>query len=363
MITILVSALLSAPPVTVQVEGQGYLRFTREGRTVYARSASLNSLRGRLAYSGAFVLPSIPVAEGAEFSVSRDGTVSVSNRSVGKLVLAKFPEGLPLVESGAFFTSTVRPQLGSAGAQGLGWIEGTKTTARPIVASASSSQISVRLESVVDSKTFTLGDIAEFHLPLAVQTQLSAIVVGDTPPIGIDRKVDRDRILVRLRVSGFDPSTYSIDVPEGALVRRPSQKVEHEQLFAAAMAALREQVGAQAQIADLNPMPPLVVGLGTVTLNPTNPTVSSGKANIRVEVLVNGSLATSRTLQLSIANSITLPKVGTMVTVKAHSRGVNVQFTAKVTAARSADQIEILTPEGEKLLGTLVAPGIVEIRL
>lgn len=362
---LLLSLLVAAQPVQIKVEGEGLLRFTRNGRTVYANSATLATVRGRLAYRDAFVLPSIPVADGASFSVSRDGTVTVEGRSVGRLVLAKFPPEASLSDSNGFLVSSSRPGLGSPGQAGFGIISGSTSIAKPIVASAnaSSAQIVVRAETVVETKTFTLADIADIRLPDAIKSQIGSVVIGDTPPLGFDRRVDRDRIMVRLRVSGHDPSTFSLDVPAEAIVRRPCQKIEHERLVAAGKSAIQKSVGAGAQINDLNPLPPLVVGLGEVTLNAISQAVTANKATVRVEVLINGQLATSRTLQLGVTGAMPLPKVGDIVSVRARSGGVKVTFTGKVTAVRGPGQIEITTPEGEKLTGTLIEPGTLEINL
>ncbi|MBL8060442.1 MAG: hypothetical protein JNK63_06970 [Chthonomonas sp.] len=365
MNSFLVSMLVAASPVQVRVEGEGLLRFTRDGRTVYANSAVLTSVRGRLACRDAFVLPSIPVAEGASFEVSRDGTVTVAGRNAGRLVLARFTVEANLTESNGFLTSSSRPALGSAGQSGFGWITGTKGAAKPPVqaVTSSSAQIVVHSESIIESKTFTLSDIADIRLPESTKAQLGTIVIGDTPPIGFDRRVDRDRIMVRLRVSGFDPSSFSIEVPPDALVRRPSQKIEHDQLVAAARAAIVSSVGANAKISDLNPLPPLVVGLGDVTFNAVSQSVTQSKASVKVEVSVNGQLATSRTVQLGISGALPLPKIGEMVSVRARSGGVKVSFTAKVTAVRGPNQIEVTTAEGEKLIGTLIEQGTLEINL
>ena len=106
-----------------------------------------------------------------------------------------------------------------------------------------------------------------------------------------------------------------------------------------------------------------MIGVGAVTLNPVNPTVTANKASVRVEVLLNGQVTNSRTIQLAIAGALPLPKVGDMVAARARYGGVKVTFTAKVTAVRGPGQIEITTLEGEKLTGALVEPGTVEINL
>ncbi len=373
----LLSALLiaqSAPMLSI--DGEGWMRLSREGRTVFTREASLTVVKGKLGTGDATFLPVIAVSEKPEsFRVTRDGTVMATfsgrETTLGRLVLAQFAPGTPMNALGAFSTSASRAQIGAAGENGAGWFKmgATSGVQRPVPQtrilseSTSNAHIRVRTESVVNGKTFTLADIADLRLPQTLAAQIGQVVVGDVPPIGIDRKVDRDRIMVRLRVAGFDPNAWTIEVPEAAVVRRPSQSIEHSAFVSVAMPVVAAQAGAQAEIKDLNPLPPLVVGVGEVTLNALAPSLSNNKATIRVEVRLNGQVINSRTLQFSIAGRVAMPKIGTMVTVRTKSAGVRVQFTAKVTAISGLSQVEIQTAEGTKLIGNLVEPGVVEISL
>src|SRR5689334_4157400 len=91
--------LLSGGPVLkVRVDGDGYLRFARNGRVVYAAAASLSVAEGELVGPGGVaVLPAILVPSGAAgLSVDLQGNVSYRNGgsdvAAGRLVLALFPK-------------------------------------------------------------------------------------------------------------------------------------------------------------------------------------------------------------------------------------------------------------------------------
>lgn len=374
MNSLLLVLIASTPTVPVHVEGEGWMRFSREGRTVFAREANLTVVKGRLAAGSAFVLPTIPLGEGAEFKIGRDGTVTTNGKVVGRITLALFGSSAPSTQSGEFWISASRGTVVNAGESGSGWFA-TESVGIPVAKPVpqakpsnqsptnSSVQIRVHPESTVEGKTFSLAEIADLQLPAELKSAIGRVVVGDTPPIGLDRKLDRDRLYVRLRVAGFDPNAFSIDMPSEVIVRRPSQRVEHARFVETALATLKTQVGDQAEIVDLNPLPPLVLALGEVTLTALTPSLSNNRAVIRVEVRLNGVVANSRTLQFSVAGRIPLPKIGTMVTVRAKSGGVKVQFPAKVTATSGLNQIEVITAEGTKIVGILAEPGVVEITL
>ncbi|HVL39492.1 MAG TPA: hypothetical protein VM328_08900, partial [Fimbriimonadaceae bacterium] len=98
----------------VRVEGEGYLRFVRDGRVVYAKEAALQAIDGKLCHSeGAPVIPTISVA--APFMVNLEGNVVAGGKSVGRLVLAHFPASASLRPDGPFLVAAERPRLAEPG--------------------------------------------------------------------------------------------------------------------------------------------------------------------------------------------------------------------------------------------------------
>ena len=121
-----ISVAAQAQTATVRVEGEGYLRFLREGRAVYAKTASLSILSGELKEkSGVSFLPPIYFPSKATgFRVADDGWVTAVTTSgetkVARLMLARFGAGGGLEASGSFLTARDRASLGFAGQEGLG---------------------------------------------------------------------------------------------------------------------------------------------------------------------------------------------------------------------------------------------------
>lgn len=409
------SALLSALLITsagshlaVRVEGEGWMRFSREGRIVYARRARLQVQQGRLAGApGVFVVPSIPVSAQVQLSgVDAEGWVSgvtpTGTIRLGRLALARFETG-PNQEVNGFWLSQERPTVGHAGAEGFGVFStsatGAGATTRPVqnpaptvpsptavLAGGQSREatsrttgatgapaaanprslptIRFRGDLMVENTPFRLGDVAEIEAPESVKAQLAQVVLGDLPPLGMTRTIDRERVLLRLRVAGFASDSVQIEMPAAIQVRRPSQEISHDQLVQVAIRAAQEKFGAGVQFSDLNPQPPLVVNPGQVELKVRPLSNSSGqRVTATVDVLLEGRVDRSRTLTLQMASTIPLPAVGAAVTVRARSAGVRVEFSGRVTAVRGLHQVEVQATDGRRFVGTVVAVGVVEIPL
>jgi hypothetical protein len=365
------------------------MRFARDGRMVFAREATLMISQGRLAAApGVFVMPSILISGApTRIRVSRDGTVLVTQDSteskVGTLSLALFSPNAGLQPVGEFWVSPERPRLAAADSNGSGWFS-TPTTPtrepsppgrastegaasngrqRPPTPQNTRVQIQIRQESMVEHASFTLGDVADVISLGENSDRARAIVLGDTPPVGIKRRIDRERVLLRLRMAGIDPTALSIVIPPDANVQRPSQVIPHEKFVEAAQQALTEVVGAEAQITDLNPMPPMTLGVGDVSFVTKSPSISGTRASVVVEVRVGDQKVNSRTVQLGVSGRIPLPKVGSMVTLRARVNGVRVQQTVKVVRTSGLNQVEVETAEGTRLSGRLVEAGVIEVIL
>ncbi|RYG75461.1 hypothetical protein EON77_11200, partial [bacterium] len=80
--------LLPPTSLTVSVDGDGALRFVRNGALVYARRATLHTANGILVNEAGLSLAP-RVAVGGAFSISLDGTIVAGGKVAGRLVLAQ----------------------------------------------------------------------------------------------------------------------------------------------------------------------------------------------------------------------------------------------------------------------------------
>lgn len=109
-----------ATPLQIRVDGEGYLRFARDGRAVYAPEASLVIRNGQLVHEQGFgFLPPIAVPDRASVTIELDGTVRANGQSVGRLVLA-LSDGMTKRDD--FWATPDRPRLMNPGEETAGVI-------------------------------------------------------------------------------------------------------------------------------------------------------------------------------------------------------------------------------------------------
>lgn len=129
--------LVTVNPIRVSVDGDGYLRLSRDGRAVYAKTAHITvAANGRLATpEGDAILPTIMAPTDAiQLDVDLEGNVfavkSGARAKIGRLVLALFPESSVLTEKNGVLLAVDRPQLGNPGDDTNGVIRVESVTAK-----------------------------------------------------------------------------------------------------------------------------------------------------------------------------------------------------------------------------------------
>lgn len=119
--SLIIFTAIANPTISVEVDGEGYLRFSRDSRAVYAKNTTLVVTSGKLTNShGDPVLPTVSIPNGTQgLDVELDGTVFVINGTsrakAGRFVIALFPEGTALSEDKGVFVATERPKLSNPG--------------------------------------------------------------------------------------------------------------------------------------------------------------------------------------------------------------------------------------------------------
>lgn len=388
VLSVAVAALCASPwafaqEVKVRVEGEGWLRFSRNGRMLYAKEATLTVVGGHLAErGGATVWPRIQVA--GPFTVEADGQVLSGGSVAGALTLAVFqnpPTGTGLVGA------SERPQVVAAGGEsGRIVLAGGQAqvtvhredddpvaveTNRPEVAPPTEAalregavQIVLNDLTEVSGETFTLGEIATVTAKAEVAEKLTAIELGQTPPIGIERIVERSRILARLKQAGLTTmDKVAVIGSVRAKVVRRAQRVLHEDFVAAAIQAAADK--APGTFESKTPGPDMVLPMGEVQLVAESTTVANGRANVTIAAYVDGRRVNSRTVRLEAAQSAASSlRPGAPVDVRVVSGGAAIQTKGKVTRVDAATgEVTVTVAEtGAVLVGKLTKDGIVEVR-
>lgn len=355
--------LVSAPqPLNLYVEGEGWLRFEREGRAVFAREARLTISEGRLVNEeGLSLLPAISASTTEGLKADLEGRLILGSSELGRLVLAKFPAGSAMTEVRKMFIAADRPALGSAGEGSFGVIRvGTRPApgtqpVRPPAASSSAAAanqatpaktpsprpipptpapqtgtltITVRGDNSVSTEAIRLRDIADIS-GLGAE-KAGDIVLGTTPALGVPRPITLSLIETRLTASGFARGSWRLSFPDKVVVKRLGREVTHEEFVKTAKEALEKLLpqGSTVEAEGINPS--MSCPLGDIQLVALPPRVGRDRTTVEVEVRHEGRRFNARLLSFKVTTPLSGLRVGQEVQVRVKSGGASVMTKGKI---------------------------------
>lgn len=366
---ILALAFASALTLPVRVDGEGYLRFVRDGRIVYRASATLTVQAGVLGSAGLPLTPAIRVPAGTvklEVDLSGNVVAVAATKSVcGRLVLARF--GSKPTPDRGFYVSVSRATLGNPGEDVFGVIRTSESNQAPTILAAAppagsgSASVAVRALTEALSDRVTLGDIAAIEGDDATKQALQNIQVGVLPSVGVDMVVTASRIQGLLKRAGLEAQ---IQVPIGAVVRRKAQEIKQEDFVAAATKAVQSQVGAaiglvcpDRGVADFR------APIGQVELRPEAVVTSGLTTAVTIGVYVDGKRVNSRNVNLRPDASAQVT-AGALVKVLMRSSGITVEVSGRTrTGGMVGQTVTVVTDTGSVLTGIVIGAGKVEVKL
>lgn len=426
MLPSLVSLLLLAPvSIEVRVDGEGYLRFAREGRAVYAKQARLVVTNGRLAHeSGPPVLPSIQIPNGVQsLNIDLEGRVlgaaGNEQREWGRLVLARFAEGQGPLPGDGLLVAAHRPELGSPGEGTFGVVRvpererpartpartpaprprvtqpaadqpapvpaqpaaqtppkpesppAVQATAEPVPAPPSEEflrsggvQINLRAMTEVSTDVITIGQIGDVFAKADAASRIANLEFTRTPLIGVEVVVDRSRLVSRLRLAGFDAARVIIVGPADAKLRRKGQLVTHARFEEFAIGVATERLGPSARLASMTQAPDLIAPSGSLQLVAESFSSNGGRVSVNVAVFVDGRRFNSRTIQLANHAPVVSLRNGQMVKARIQHGGAVVVAQARVKSVDVRNNVvTVETDTGAVLRGVPAEGGIVEVSL
>lgn len=383
------------PTLDVRVDGAGLLRFARDGRAVYAKSAHLTVDAGCLGLSGNTLLPQVRVpSDATDLSVDLQGdlfaTAHGSKIPLGQLVLAMFPVEGALTPDGGFLVAADRPTLVEPGDGLAGVIRGPQASTPTIVAKAQPTAKTPEIKRVVapyrtiaptavittgkasvTAKQFSevggdkilLGEIADIEGDSFLVEKLKTLEVGDSPAIGVTRGVDRFSIQTRLLQAGLKDGSVTLSVPEGTKVLRKSQSISADKFVAAALDAAQKKAPGASFHCD-QPGSDFPAPLGEVRLAVETCSVGRTSAAVTVGVLIDGKRINSRTVNLKMDGNAPGVAPGDAVKIILKAGGATVEITGKARSGGFVGQtIEVVADTGAKLTATVAGPGRVEVQM
>lgn len=374
-------------PLKISVDGDGYLRLAREGRAVYAKTATITitSAGKVITEAGDTLLPTISApANTQRLEVDLEGNIlavrAATKSPLGRLVLAIFPEGAVLNEKNGVLLAGDRPKLGSPGEGTSGVIRMvTPTKPKPAVETKASAPVELKslqepeqkpdqkpdqkplltgpigpsgsklepakAETVkpalktgptkivalasaeVEGDHILLGEIAQVEADAATAQTLNQVDLGDAPILGAKRTVDRARILSRLKAAGFDTEKIELIVPATIEVKRKGQTITQAQFNYAALKAVYESTGIQTEYVPADEIgPDFLAPAGKFALVPeTISGVNTDVATVKVAVYVGTARVNSRTIKLKAKVAPALVKSGAPVKVFFRAGGATVE--------------------------------------
>lgn len=426
MLSVLVSAFVissatpaSAEPVGIQVEGDGYMRFARDGEVVYAKTAELTVRSGKVcSVDGPWVLPVI-VVEGLPKSmrVTKDGKVMADfghgEDFLGRLVLAVMSDDVRPVESRGFLVAFDKPKLGEAGDPAFGEIQpwskmdSSSTRIKEAVSGHSSGsdgkssgekensqnrvkvyapesnepkstvgangfkpnaeflksggvQVVLSDSATVDADRVRLGEIATVYAKADLSPVVAAVDLGQSPIFGIPRTITADRIKTALIQAGIDQSRVQV-LGRQTNVSRAGQVVTQAQFEEVAKSAVRERFG-DFDVETSGPVPDLQVPMGEIRLSADNVVKSGNSVMATVTAYVDGKRINSRTIKLYNSGVPVTLKQGDSVTVLIRSNDVGVEASGKVRKVDGVTgEVTVQLETGAILTGKVNKKGQVEV--
>ena len=338
--------------------------------------------------AGPAVLPTIYVPErAATLSVDLEGNVSASVDGsltvLGRLVLALFPSDRPLATSEGFLVSADRPRVGDPGVDTHGVIrmEASSVVARvetnavnatlkaspvgSVNATGKGASITVSASAQIEGHEILLSDVAKIEGPSELAARLGAVSLGTTPPIGVPRILDRERILVSLRAAKIETANLLLSVPPKVEVRRRADAIAHQEFVDAAIAYAQQQLGTRATFKGLDSLPDMPVTPGQRELRCDSVNQIGTTAQVVVSVIVDGRAIRSRTIRLGVDLGEIAVKQGDAVRVVLRSGGVVIEVTGyarKTAYLGQSVEDEVRGDQRTTHVGTVIEPGVVEVK-
>jgi len=401
MVTSLLACLVLSPSLAeIKVQGEGLLRFSRDGRIVYAKSSKLAVSGGRLSSpTGDPMMPTMSLPnDTVKLEVTLEGAVTAvlpdrRKLSVGQIVLAQFANEAELAPEGSYLVARSRPKLVSPGEGTAGVIrlvasaavqrttlnetEGVKATpkapsstntTKPAPAYKGSPIISFNAENEVSADTYRIGDVATVKADPATEKLISDLVLGTTPSVGIAHKINRSWVVAVLRRVNLSKDDVTIEMPETVTVRRPSQRITADDFVEAAIAYAKKQVPGSATFEGHANGPDYIAPVGKTELRGESFSLNNGSAEVTVGIYVDGKRRNSRTVILDArgTDGEALQKIasGTRVKIVVRSGGASIAVFGKTKSAAFVGQtVEAVSDNRTTHVGVLVDSSTVEVKI
>jgi hypothetical protein len=386
MISALFTAICVAPvpSLSIKVDGEGYLRFTRGTNVLYARSAVLvSSPKGLVAADGSVLAPRVYAPAGtSSLSCTLDGEISAqvgaTSQSIGRIVLAVFSDKPSFVSFDSMLSTLSKASLRNPGEGLAGVIRPERLASRAAVKSpikpktsntagnafyTPAAEVSVRPDSLVEGENISLESIADISGDPSLVKTLKGIDLGRAPYFGTPRLITVASIRANLAAAMVDIRTVQISVPSGAKVARKSQSVSIESINQTVSDAFKKKFGIDVDLELRTRQFAVPAPIGEASIEASNLQIRDNQLAVTVDIIVNKKLSTTLNLMYGTGN-IPQVKLGDEVKLKMISSAATVVVKGKAQGtAYLGQKVTVKTDTGALQTGILLANNTVEVRL
>ena len=390
MISAILTAIVMAPvpSLSIKVDGDGYLRFTRGTNVLYARSAVLvSSPKGLVAADGSVLAPRVYAPAGtSSLSCSLDGEISAqvggSSKSIGRIVLAVFSDKPSFVNFDSMLSTLSKASLQNPG-EGLAGVirpervankaSGVSQQKAPNKANTAgvagnafhtpAAEVSVHLDSLIEGESISLESIADINGDPSLVKTLKGIDLGRAPYFGTARVITVATIRANIAAAQVDIRSVQITVPGGAKVARKSQTVSIESINQTVSDACKKKFGIDVDLELRTRQSSVPVPVGEATVEASNLHIRDNQLAATVDITVNKKLVVSLPLMYGTGN-IPQVKLGDEVKLKMISSAATVVVKGRAQGTAFLGQkVTVKTDTGALQTGILLANNTVEVRI
>jgi hypothetical protein len=382
MISTLLTAICMAPvpSLSIKVDGEGYLRFTRGFNVLYTRSAVLvSSPKGLVASDGSILAPKVFAPAGtSSLTCSLGGEITAlvggSSKPIGRIVLAVFSGKPSFVSFDSMLSTLSKPSLLNPGEGIAGVIRldrvASQTSTKPKSAGqagnaffAPAAEVVVRPDSLVEGESISLESIADISGDPSLVKTLKGIDLGRAPYFGTARSITVATIRASIAAAQVDIRTVQISVPGGAKVARKSQSVSIETINQTVSDAFKKKFGIDVDLELRTRQFAVPVPIGESTVEASNLQIRDNQLAVTVDITVNKKLSTTLNLMYGTGN-IPQVRLGDDVKLKMISAAATVVVKAKAQGtAYLGQKVTVKTDTGALQTGILLANNTIEVRI
>lgn len=233
-----------------------------------------------------------------------------------------------------------------------------------VVCASASTTITVRPSSSVKaSEMVKLGEIATVTGAKEDVERLNQVEIARSAVPGAARQITPGWIKTRITCAGFDAKALTIKAPLTVILVSESQQVKGADIIETAKQFITSQLSQSDltyTLSETGTQPDSLVPAGKLELvaEESNRPASPGRQNVTVDVLVDGSLYTKKTVGLNIKASGSVLVASQSIKAKEPLTASNTRMEQRDLPSASVGYLSAIPDDGEKIASRSISAGM-----